>query len=366
MAKMTPLEADIRQRIAAAGAMPVGEYMALCLTDPAHGYYTTRDPLGGAGDFVTAPEISQMFGEMIGLWMVAVWTLMGEPAKLRIIELGPGRGTMMNDALRASKVKPAFRDAAALHLVEISPVLQTQQQRTFEQLPVPMTWHPSLIDVPPGPAIVVANEFFDALPVNQAVKTDLGWHERRVDIDANGKLAFTAAQPTIPHFDRLLPRAVREAPVGSIFEWRSDTIALEIGRRIGRDGGAALVIDYGHAKSAVGETLQAVRQHAYADSLSVPGAIDLTAHVDFEALGKTLESMGVNSFGPITQSDFLRRLGIEARAAALKAKNRGAHAAEVDAALVRLIGQGHADMGALFQAAAYAHPSIGVPPGFQS
>jgi SAM-dependent MidA family methyltransferase len=365
MADITPLEADIRRRIAAAGAMPVSEYMALCLTDPVHGYYTTRDPLGGRGDFITAPEVSQMFGEMLGLWMTAVWTQMGEPADLRIIELGPGRGTMMNDALRASKVKPKFREAIVLHLVEISPVLKAQQEKMFEQVPVPSLWHATLADVPPGPAIVLANEFFDALPVNQAVKGELGWHERCIAVDDADKLVFTVARNAMSHFGRLLPPAVREASSGAVFEWRADTIALEIGRRIGRDGGVALIIDYGHADSAIGETLQAIGEHAYADPLSSPGAIDLTAHVDFEALGKAIESMGVDGFGPIDQSEFLRRLGIETRAAALKAKNTPAQTADVDAALGRLIGHGRASMGTLFKAAAYAHPSLGAPPGFE-
>jgi NADH dehydrogenase [ubiquinone] 1 alpha subcomplex assembly factor 7 len=366
MAEVTPLETEIRRRIAAAGPMPVGEYMALCLTDRAHGYYTTHDPLGARGDFITAPEVSQMFGELIGLWMAAVWKQMGEPANLRIIELGPGRGTMMSDALRATKVMPAFRAAVVLHLVEISPVLQSQQEATFEQLPVPMFWHPMLRDVPAGPAIVVANEFFDALPVNQAVKTDLGWHERRIEIDSESKLAFIVAPDPILHFDRLLPPAVREAAASSIFEWRSDTVAMEMGRRIARDGGAALVIDYGHAKSAVGETLQAVGQHAYADPLTAPGTIDLTAHVDFQALAGAVEAMGANSFGPIEQSEFLRRLGIETRAATLKAKAEGTRATGVDAALARLTGHGRTGMGKLFKAAAYAHPPVGVPPGFES
>jgi NADH dehydrogenase [ubiquinone] 1 alpha subcomplex assembly factor 7 len=366
MVEVTRLEVEIRRRIAAAGPMPVGEYMALCLTDRAYGYYTTRDPLGARGDFITAPEVSQMFGELIGLWMAAVWKQMGEPNNIRVIELGPGRGTMMSDALRATRVMPTFRAAVVLHLVEISPALQAQQETTFQELPVPMFWHAALKDVPAGPAIIVGNEFFDALPVNQAVKTDRGWHERRIEINSEGKLAFTVAPDPIPHFDRLLPPAVREAATSSIFEWHADTVAMEMGRRIGRDGAAALVIDYGHAVSAIGETLQAVGRHAYADPLTAPGTIDLTAHVDFQALARAVEPMGANCFGPIEQSEFLRRLGIETRAASLKAKAGGARAAEIDAALVRLTGQGRTGMGMLFKAAAYAHPSVGVPPGFES
>jgi NADH dehydrogenase [ubiquinone] 1 alpha subcomplex assembly factor 7 len=360
----SPLETEIRRRIAAAGPMPVSEFMALCLTDRAHGYSTTRDPLGERGDFVTSPEICQMFGELIGLWLAAVWQQMGEPANVRIIELGPGRGTMMNDALRAAKVMPAFRDAIVLDLVEISPALKAAQETTLEQLPVPMFWHAALKDVPPGPAIIVANEFFDALPVSQAVKTERGWHERLIAIDAVGNLAFTLAAAPLPHFERLLPPRLRDAPADSVFEWRTDTTAMEMGRRLAA-GGAALVIDYGHATSAAGETLQAVGRHAYIDPLTAPGSIDLTAHVDFEALARTVEAMGAVSFGPLEQADFLQRLGIATRAAALKAKALPAAAVDIDTALARLTGHGRTGMGTLFKVAAYAHPNLGTPPGFE-
>ena len=365
MDDVTPLDMEIRRRIAAAGPMPVGEFMTLCLTDRAHGYYTTRDPLGERGDFVTSPEISQIFGELIGLWMAAVWKRMGAPANVRVVELGPGRGTMMNAALRAAKVMPAFREAVVLHLVEVSQLLQAQQERALAQLPVPMSWHRALSEVPPGPAIVVANEFFDALPVSQAVNAEDGWYERRVGIDAEGRLAFTVAPEPLAQFERLLPQALRAAPPGAIFEWRSDTIAMELGRRLARERGAALVIDYGHAESAAGETLQAVGQHAYADPLSAPGTLDLTAHVDFAALARAVEAMGAKAFGPIAQGELLRRLGIEARAATLKARAQPAAAAEIDAALARLTGQGRAGMGGLFKAAAFAHASLGTPPGFE-
>jgi NADH dehydrogenase [ubiquinone] 1 alpha subcomplex assembly factor 7 len=366
MADVLPLETEIRRRIAAAGPMPVAEYMTLCLTDSEHGYYTTRDPLGARGDFITAPEVSQMFGEMIGLWMAAAWKQMGSPENLRIIELGPGRGTLMKDALRAAKVMPAFRDAVVLHLVEISPALEEQQERTLEHLSTPMFWHPSINDVPKGPAIIVANEFFDALPISQMVKTEFGWHERQIEIDAAGNLAFTLAPDPLPQFDRLLPPSARKAPAGSIFEWRDDRVAMELSRRLARDGGVALVIDYGHVESAVGDTLQAIGQHAYADPLSAPGNLDLTAHVDFQALAKAAEAMGANGFGPLEQSQFLRRLGIEQRATALKTKNPNIPSGDIDAALSRLIGEGRTGMGALFKAAAFAHPAFGVPPGFES
>jgi NADH dehydrogenase [ubiquinone] 1 alpha subcomplex assembly factor 7 len=364
MDKPSPLEAEIRRRIAAAGPMPVGEYMALCLGDPQHGYYITRDPLGARGDFITAPEVSQMFGELIGLWMAAVWKKMGAPESVHVVELGPGRGTLMKDALRALQVMPGFREAITLHLIEISPALRAQQQRTLQGPTTPVSWHASLEDVPKGPAIIIANEFFDALPVQQAVKGEHGWHERRIEIDPAGNLAFTVAADPIPHFQMLLPPVLREVSAGSVFEWRDDIVAMEIGRRIARDGGAALVIDYGHIESDIGDTLQAVGQHAYADPLTAAGNIDLTAHVDFQALARAVEAMGAEGYGPIEQGEFLRRLGIETRAATLKGKASPAAAADIESALVRLTGYGRTSMGTLFKAAAFAHRSLGVLPAF--
>jgi SAM-dependent MidA family methyltransferase len=366
MDEPAPLEIEIRRRIAAAGPMPVGEYMGLCLADSEHGYYTTRDPLGLHGDFITAPEVSQMFGELIGLWMAAVWKQMGSPENIRIIELGPGHGTMMKDAMRAVQVVPDFRDALVLHLVEINPALEAQQERALEHLSIPMYWHPTLNDVPKGQAIVVANEFFDALPINQAVRTTRGWHERQVGIEANGSLGFTLAPEPLPHFDMLLPPELRASPADSIFEWRDDRPAFDLGKRLSRDGGAALIIDYGHAESAVGETLQAVGRHAYVDPLIAPGSIDLTAHVDFQALARAVEAMGPVAYGPITQSQLLRRLGIESRAATLKSKASRAQIADIDAALARLTGEGRTDMGSLFKAMAFVSGFAGVPPGFET
>ncbi len=362
MEERSPLDAEIRRRIALAGPMPVAEYMALCLFDPAHGYYTTHDPFGARGDFITAPEVSQMFGELIGLWVSAVWKQMGAPENVRLIELGPGRGTMMKDALRAVRIVPEFRAAIVAHLVEVSPLLRAQQEKTLEDAGVPVFWHAALAEVPKGPAIILANEFFDALPVNQAIKTERGWHERRIQIDSTDQLAFTVAPETLPFFQTLLPPALQAPRAGAIFEWRADTAAIELGRRIADGRGAALVIDYGHIETGLGETLQAVGQHAYADPLTFPGSLDLTAHVDFQSLGRAIEAMGTAGFGPIEQSLFLRRLGIEQRAAALKAK--AARAADIDQELARLIGHNRTAMGELFKVAAFVHPSVGVPPGF--
>jgi NADH dehydrogenase [ubiquinone] 1 alpha subcomplex assembly factor 7 len=360
--EQSPLEAEIRRRIKIGGPMPVAEYMALCLCDPKHGYYTTHDPFGARGDFITAPEVSQMFGELIGLWMAAVWKQMGAPENVRLIELGPGRGTMMKDALRAVKVVPQFRAAAVVHLVEVSPILQSQQETALKDAGVPLFWHAALAEVPKGPAIIFANEFFDALPVNQAVKTERGWHERRIQIDSSDQLAFTLAPEPLPFFQTLLPPALRAPRQGAIFEWRAETAAMEVGRRVADDRGAALVIDYGHTETGLGETLQAVGQHAYADPLTAPGNLDLTAHVDFYSLIRATEAMGAVAFGPIEQSQFLQRLGIEHRAATLRAK--ATKAGEIDQALARLIGQNRSAMGELFKVVAFAHPSLGAPPGF--
>jgi len=358
------LETEIRRRILASGPMPVAEYMALCLSDPSRGYYTTHDPFGARGDFITAPEVSQMFGELIGLWIAAVWKQMGVPENVRLIELGPGRGTLIKDALRAAQILPEFRAAIVVHLVEISPILQAQQEKALEGTAVPIFWHSALTEVPKGPAIIFANEFFDALPVNQAVKTERGWHERRVQIDSSGLIAFTIAPEPIPFFQTLLPPALRAPRAGAIFEWRADTTAIELGRRVADDRGAALVIDYGHTETGLGETLQAVGEHAYADPLTFPGRLDLTAHVDFQSLSRAVEAMGADGFGPIEQSQFLRRLGIEHRAAALKAKTK--RTTEIDQALARLIGRDRNAMGELFKVAAFAHPAVGIPPGFEA
>jgi NADH dehydrogenase [ubiquinone] 1 alpha subcomplex assembly factor 7 len=360
----SPLESEIRRLIGIAGPMPIAEYMRLCLTHPHHGYYINRNPLGAGGDFVTSPEISQMFGELVGLWMAAVWRQMGSPENLRIVELGPGRGAMMHDALRAAKVVAGFREAIVLHLVEISPALRQVQERRLQELDTPMTWHDGLDEVPGGPSIMIANEFVDALPVHQAVKRSDGWHERVIDVGSDGNFVIAAAAVPLPFFEASMPRGLRNAPEGAIYEWRADGIALELGRRVRTDG-AALIIDYGHAHYGLGDTLQAVAGHSFTDPLRAPGKADLTAHVDFEALGQAAECMGARIHGPIRQRDLFLRLGIEKRAAALKASAPRDKAAEVEIAFARLIADGPRGMGELFKAIAIAAPELGALPGFE-
>src|SRR5437899_148066 len=268
--------------------MPGWRYVELCLPRPGHGYYVARDPLGREGDFTTAPEVSQMFGELLGLWAASVWKAIGSPTVLRLIELGPGRGTMMADALRALRVLPPLYQSLSIHLVEINPVLRDKQRSTLSGVRN-IAWHERLDDVPGGPSVILANEYFDVLPIHQVVKRETGWHERIVEIDGNGQLVFgTAAEPT-PRFEALLPPLVRAAPVGAVFEWRPDAEIMKIATRVRDQDGAALIIDYGHLRSDAGETFQAIARHSYADPLKTPGQADVTAHVDFQALARGSE-----------------------------------------------------------------------------
>ena len=360
----TPLEAEIRRRIARTGPIPVAEFMAMCLYDPQHGYYHHRTAFGAAGDFITAPEISQMFGELIGLWAAEVWQSMGAPDKVALIEFGPGRGTMMMDALRAARAMPEFRKAVRVHFIETSPDLQQRQRQTLSGVDdAALHWHATIDEVPAGHSIIVANEFFDALPVRQAERRSTGWHERAVAINASGELALTVAPDPLSDLPPKLPLAAARAPVGAIFEWRPDDFATAIARRIAT-GGAALIIDYGHLKSTTGDTFQAVRSHRYASPLASPGLTDLTAHVDFEALGNAARAEGARVHGPIEQGAWLRRLGIEARAAVLQANAAEHKRAGITAALERLTGTGPDQMGLLFKAIGFSAPGITQLPGF--
>ena len=351
---MTPLEAELRRIIALDGPITVADYMRLCLGHPQHGYYVTRDPLGAQGDFTTAPEISQMFGELIGAWAVAVWRQMGSPARVNLVELGPGRGTLMADALRAAKAAPDFLSAVAIHLVETSPALRATQESNLAPRNGSITWHHRIEDVPEGPLIGIANEFVDALPIDQFVR-DRGWHFRMVGL-ADDRLAFMVAPDPLPGNESL------EAPTGAILERRHDRPAALLARRLAEYGGAALIIDYGHVASGFGDTLQAVADHKFADPLAAPGEADLTAQVDFAALARTAVREGARAQGPLTQGDFLRRLGIEQRAARLKAKATPQQAADIDAALARLTAPDQ--MGRLFKVLAIADPKLGALPGF--
>lgn len=356
MPDYSPLEALIRKQIAASGPMPVSRYMQMCLTHPEHGYYLMRDPLGRDGDFITAPEVSQMFGELIGLWAASVWHAMGMPPEVKFIELGPGRGTMMADALRAIRILPAFHEAISVHLVEASPMLRQKQMMKLGEI-THVEWYDRIEDVPEGPAIILANEYFDVLPIHQAVKRETGWHERVIEVD-DDIFAYGVAKDPMPRFEVLLPPQVRVAPNGAIFEWRPDTEIMTIARRIRDQGGAALIIDYGHMRSDAGDTFQAVTRHSFTNPLKDPGGADVTAHVDFQALARAAEDIGARAHGPVEQGTFLTRLGIETRAQTLMAHSSHDESVNVAGALKRLTGPGKDGMGSLFKVLGISHPSI--------
>lgn len=358
---MSALGEELTALICLEGPISVERYMALCLGHPRHGYYVTRDPLGRAGDFTTAPEISQMFGELIGVWAASIWQQMGAPAAVRLVELGPGRGTLMADALRAVKALPAFRAVLTVHLVEISPALRAAQERALATCGVPVVWHDRLEDVPGGaPLIVIANEFFDALPIRQVQFQDGAWRDRLVGLGADGKLAFglsedPAAGVTVAGAEG----DIREfSPVGI-------EIAAQLGARLVAEGGALLAIDYGYAVARAGDSLQALKAHAYADVLAEPGEADLTAHVDFAALAAAGRSGGARVHPLLTQRTLLERLGIVARASAL-ARAQPGRAGEIEAALHRLTGAGRGEMGTLFKALCLTGPDLAGPAAFDS
>jgi SAM-dependent MidA family methyltransferase len=314
-------------------------------------YYATRDPLGAAGDFTTAPEISQMFGELIGLCLADVWARAGgQPAAF--VELGPGRGTLAADALRAMRAAGLL---PKVHLVETSPVLRARQAERVPQA----QWHDDLSTLPEDrPLLVVANEFFDALPARQLIRTERGWHERLVGHD--GARFVPGAGPLVP--DEAIPEHLRREPPGTIIETSPASLATVrlLAQRLAAQGGAALIIDYGHNRTAAGETLQAVRAHAYADPWAQPGECDLTAHVDFEALSAAARDAGVQVVGPALQGEFLTRLGIGARTEAL---GRGApdRADEFRSARERLVAPDQ--MGSLFRVLGLSAPSWPQPEG---
>jgi SAM-dependent MidA family methyltransferase len=362
---MTPLEREIIAMIADAGPISLERFMALASMHPKYGYYRSQMPIGRSGDFITAPEIHQMFGELIGLWAAEVWQAMGEPSPLRLVELGPGRGTLMADFLRAARVVPSFRGALDVHLVEMSEVLAAHQRRTLEPFDCAFTWHASIDDLPLGPAIIIANEFFDALPVRHYLRTAQGWNERLVGLDHDGKLAFGLA----PAPDSAILAA---APPGAVLEigLAAQRIMSGLAGHVAQEGGALLVIDYGYRSKAAGETLQAVKGHAYVDPLTAAGEVDLTAHVDFAALGRAALAAGADVHGPVAQGAFLARLGIFERAAALRRTASAAQATAIDAALARLAQPGPtagqaASMAELFKVLCVTSSGL-VPPGFET
>ena len=348
-----PLLSLIADRIARDGPLSVADYMALALGHPEHGYYRTRDPLGRDGDFITAPEISQMFGELIGAWCAVMWRRMGSPSPVLLAELGPGRGTLMADALRAlRRIMPDFVDAARIHLVETSPVLRHKQAQSLA--PLQPVWHGHWEELPKtAPLLLIANEFLDALPIRQFVFRRDGWHERMIGLDGE-VLRFQDGPLTAPE-------GAPSAAEGAVFEINEPARALAgfLGDRIAAQGGAALFIDYGHARSAAGDSLQAMRRHTALSVLEDPGSADITAHVDFEAFARAAGP--ARCWGPVPQGTFLTRLGILERSAILE-KARPDRALDTASRCRRLIEP--AEMGTLFKVLALTGASSPSPPGF--
>ena len=341
--------------------MTVAAYMAMALHDPDFGYYMRGNPLGARGDFVTAPEISQIFGELIGLWCTDLWQRMGAPNRVVLVELGPGRGTLMADFLRAASRVPGFREALRLYLVEASPPLWELQQQALSE--IDPAWTSRFDDVPDGPLLLVANEFLDALPIRQLVRARSHWAERMVAADASGRLAF-ADSPESPALSLLVPPDRRDAAPGAVAEIcpAAATLAAALAERLTHHPGAALFIDYGYVDCPPGDTLTAISAHRGADVLGDPGAADLSAHVDFAAFATAAREAGAVVYGPVTQRDFLLALGAETRLAALLRQADPNQRRTLKSGLRRLIDP--QEMGTLFKVLAVTSPGLPAPAGF--
>jgi NADH dehydrogenase [ubiquinone] 1 alpha subcomplex assembly factor 7 len=347
---MTPLEKIIRDIITAEGSMPLDRYIGLCLGHPQFGYYTTRDPLGSAGDFTTSPEISQVFGELIGVWCAHVWQTIGKPPLFSLIELGPGRGTLMNDVLRAASRMQGFSDAAQVHLVETSPVLRKIQRACVHNA----TWHESVANVPTLPSIILANEFFDAIPIRQFATEDGKVFEHCVGID-NGALALGRTEVRIP-----MPFA--DEGIFELAPMRAE-IASKLGRLIASNGGAALVIDYGYRKSAIGDTVQAMKQHQFCSIFESPGEVDVTSHVDFAQLAKSFLKSGANPCSLLTQGEFLNAMGLLVRTESLARTQDVVARDGIEKASRRLVDD--AEMGQLFKVFCATQRDMAIPFPFE-
>jgi NADH dehydrogenase [ubiquinone] 1 alpha subcomplex assembly factor 7 len=345
--------------IAAQGPISIAQFMTVALHDPQFGYYATRDPLGK--DFTTAPEVSQMFGELIGLWLVQCWMDQGQPSPARLVELGPGKGTLMADALRAAKLAPDFLAAIEVVLIEASPTLRAVQQETLKDTGVSISWRDSFDgSLDDKPLFLIANEFFDALPIRQYVFTERGWCERMVTTDQDGALAF-ALSPVPAALD--IPSARGVTDLGAIYEVAPSATALtdSIAGIIAARGGAALLIDYGYGGAGFGETFQAIGAGTPKNVLETPGTLDLSAHVDFAALAASATANDATTYGPAEQGVFLDKLGLKARAQSLTRKNPG-NADAIAAAAARLTAADQ--MGTLFKALAIMPKDAPTPPGF--
>lgn len=358
---MTPLEQLIREHIRVYGPMPFDMFMEWCMRAPAHGYYMTRDPLGQDGDFTTAPEISQMFGEMIALWCVDGWMKMGQPSAFNVLECGPGRGTLMSDVLRTVKVAQGFMDGARIILNEKSPTLRKKQQELLHEYPV--EWIENIDDVPPRPTLMFCNELFDTFAIRRFEKTKDGWAEQAVEV-RDDALAFTLLPVKQDEQVQFHDNVFRNAPKGQIAEISPDCLLWmeKFSSHIARHGGAMLVIDYGYEGPAALDTVQAIRAKKFGPILQDPGEADITGFVDFGAFRKIGDIFGLKAPPLRLQRDFLLHCGILKRAELLKARATPQQQKTIDEALSRLISG--EDMGVMFKVFCMHHPSFSTPLGF--
>jgi SAM-dependent MidA family methyltransferase len=357
---MTRLETRIVELISALGPIPVSEYMALCLFDPRDGYYTTREPFGTQGDFTTAPEISQMFGELIAVWLYEAWLAIGRPMPITVAEIGPGRGTLMKDMLRTlSRLDGKFVQDAAFAMVEVSPRLAEIQKKTLAGAPATPDWHENIDTLAKTPLLIVGNELFDAIPTRQFIRTEKGWRERMIGLDDDDRLRFFAGAASLD--PSLLPGDAVDAPPGAIVELSPARSALmtSIAECIAKRGGAGLFIDYGYLRPGVGDTLQALRKHRHEDVLAGPGEADLTTHVDFAALVAAARAQGLDTL-TTTQGAFLLGLGLLERAGQLGADAGEALRKKISDEVERLAGP--QAMGELFKVLAVMPAGVSIAP----
>jgi NADH dehydrogenase [ubiquinone] 1 alpha subcomplex assembly factor 7 len=353
----------IARRIRAEGPLTVAAYMAMALHDPGAGYYARRGPIGAAGDFTTAPEISQVFGELIGLWCAERWERIGRPDAVVLAELGPGRGVLMSDLLRAAGTVPEFCRALRVCLVEVSPVLRAEQERRLRQ--AQPAWVTRVEELPDGPMLMVANEFLDTLPIRQFVRRAGGWSERMVALDPEDRLVFVDG-PESPVTSLLVPGGLSHCAPGTIVEICPAALALAgaLGSRLAQQPGAALFIDYGYFPTAPGPTLRALQRHRPVCALAAPGTADLSAHVDFAAFAEAAAAAGAEVYGPVSQGRFLTTLGAGVRLAALSARAVPARRRSLESGVRRLLDPG--EMGDLFKVVALVSPGLPSPAGFDA
>jgi NADH dehydrogenase [ubiquinone] 1 alpha subcomplex assembly factor 7 len=356
---MTPLGEDIKELIRLEGPISVERYMTIALSDPRYGYYMTRDPLGAKGDFTTSPEISQIFGELLGLWCADLWLRMGSPISISLVELGPGRGTLMQDALRAMKTVKGLLSAIHVTLVETSPTLRQAQKKRLASSSVDTQWQDDISSLPKQPTLLIANEFFDALPIRQYQRANGKWYERLIGLTEKGDLTFGLA----PDADRTIQLS---APEASILERNliGERMLKDLTTHLMHYGGAALTIDYGYTQSGFGDTLQAMQNHRYVDPLDRPGEADLTTHVDFKRLSDIAKYCGNTVSGPIIQADFLEALGIKQRGESLLKSVNTDQAKSISSAIARLTDRTPKGMGSLFKVLTFYHPTMPRPEGF--